>query len=461
MPIATDSTHPRRTPSQLLTLLLLCVSSLGVCALGACQKHRLIDAPYVMRSDAGRQHFQDVPEHLRTSDIPVLYVTNRAVDRHTPEGPRFGYGRSKELAYGIARVALSPEPTWDKLVNDSVTVPRDHHYHIRVASVEPVGVVKPVMDYMVVEDGRIQLARDAIVPITAAKDEFDRLFDTWLGPGGSGPAYIYVHGYNNTFDDSVFRVAESWHFAARPGLPICFSWPAGSGGLKGYAYDRESGEYSVVPLKSLIWMLVASPRVTEIHIISHSRGTDVASTALREIQYEMRGLYGRSLFAPVAGREFINEIHQNTEIYRALRLRTLVLAAPDMDLDVFIQRFFNEGLIHVADRIAIYTSREDVALSVSNWLFRGRSRLGDLKVEKLDPKGLALIDQITTLQLINCDVKGTTSHGYIFQHPAAFSDLILLLRDNQDPGPGTVRPLYRKTAGIWQLDNDYLKPRSP
>lgn len=453
---ANHPTPTRRTASRIFTLLIVCA-----CVLGACQQRRLIDAPYVMRSDAGRERFDAVPEHLRTSDIPVLYVTNRSVDQQTPSGPRYGYGRSRDLFYGVARVGLSPEPTWDKLVRDSVSVPRDHHYTIDVGSVEQIGVVKPAMDYMVVRDGRLDFPPEAVSPIIDARSGFDRMFDLWFGPGGSGPAFLYVHGYNNSFDDAVFRVAESWHFAARPGLPICFTWPAGSGGLKGYAYDRESGEYSVVPLKMLIWMLVDSPRITEIHVISHSRGTDVACTALREIQMELRGLFGRTLFAPAAGKQVSLEVQEQAEVFRILRLRTLVLAAPDMDLDVFIQRFFNEGFIHVADRIAVYTSRDDAALGISNWLFRGRSRLGGLKIEQLDADRLAKLDDVDRLQLINCNVRGTTSHGYLFQHPAAFSDLILLLRDDRDPGPGTARPLYKRSPGIWQLDNDYLKPGSP
>lgn len=447
--------HPLRSLLLALAVPLLSVSLLCV---GGCHEHRLIEAPYVMRSDAGRAAFDAVPEALRTPDIPILYVTNRAVDRETPSGPRYGYKRAQEMAYGVARIGLSPEPTWAELVDDSVRYPRPHPYTLRVASVEPVGAVQPMMKYMAIENGRIVLARDAMSPILAERDRFDELFDRWFGAGGSGDAYLYVHGFNNTFEDAAFRVAESWHAGGRPGLPICFTWPAGSGGLKGYAYDRESGEYSVVPLKSLIWMLAASPRIKEIHIISHSRGTDVAVTALREIQFEIRGLYGRSIFAPLVGKEFNPVVAEGTEVFRALKIRSLVLAAPDMDVDVFGQRFLNEGLIHVADRLVIYTSEHDKALGLSNWLFRGRSRLGDVKLSTINPKMLEILAQLDKLQIINCDVRGSSSHGYVFEHPAALSDLILLLRDDLDPGVEGGRPLKRADIAVWELPNDYLKP---
>jgi esterase/lipase superfamily enzyme len=43
-------------------------------------------------------------------------------------------------------------------------------------------------------------------------------------------AYVYIHGYNNTFADGVLVIAELWHFLGRQGVPILYTWPAGAGG---------------------------------------------------------------------------------------------------------------------------------------------------------------------------------------------------------------------------------------
>lgn len=444
--------HRDRRALFLLPLLI------AILSLASCQKNHLIDPPYVTRTPDARAAYESIPERLQTPDIPVMYVTNRIADRQTPIGPHYGYKRSRELTYGVARIAISPEPTWSELVDHSINATPGPRYQKRVASVQPAGTFQPTHAMSEVLDGRTMLKETGYETLAIERSAFESAMDLWFGPGGTGPAYIYVHGFNNTFEDSLYRIAETWHYGARAGLPIAFSWPAGSGGLKGYAYDRESGEYSIVHLKTLIWMLASSPRIEEIHIISHSRGTDVASTALREIQFEIRGVFQRSLYGPLAGKPFVNKILPGTEPFEVLKVRTLVLAAPDMDLQVFTQRFFSEGLIHAAERVVVYTSEKDGALGLSNWLFRGSSRLGDLKIKELDPAALAIVDTMTDFQLINCEVRGTTSHGYIFQHPAALSDLILLLRDDLDPGPNTARPLYKKATGIWQLDNDYLKP---
>lgn len=425
--------------------------------LGGCSGPHLVEAPYAMRNQEARDRYAALPASIQTPDIPVLYVTNRAVDNEAASGPEYGFKRAHEMSYGVARVGLDPVPTWDQLVQDSTTFPRAHRYGLAVEGVEPVGRVEPLMRYMAIENGRIVVARDGSAGLLAAREEFDNMFDLWFGPGAGGDAYLFVHGFNNTFDDAILRVAETWHLMGRPGVPIGFSWPAGSGGLKGYAYDRESGEYSVVPLKSLIWMLAASPRIKHIHIIAHSRGTDVATTALREIQFEIRGLYDRSLFAPLAGKTFVDRIDAGTEVFDILKLSTLVLAAPDMDLDVFGQRFLNEGLIHVADRTVIYGSEKDQALGLSNWLFRGRSRLGDMRLDRMDPKIVEIISGLDKVEFVSCAVTGGDSHAYVFQHPSALSDLILVTRDGQVAGERS-RPLTRANACVWRLDNAYLKP---
>jgi hypothetical protein len=53
------------------------------------------------------------------------------------------------------------------------------------------------------------------------------------------------------------------------------------------------------------------------------------------------------------------------------------------------------------------------------------------------------------------------SHSYAFTHPAALSDLILVLRDGRPPGPEHGRPLAQPSEGIWELTDDYLAQRDP
>jgi esterase/lipase superfamily enzyme len=227
--------------------------------------------------------------------------------------------------------------------------------------------------------------------------------------------------------------------AGRPGVAIAYTWPAGHGGLTGYAYDRESGEFTVSHLRRFLSVVASCPAVERVHLVAHSRGTDVVITTLRELNNETRA--------------------KNLRTKEVYKLDDLVLAAPDVDAEVFEQRFAIEDLHLAANRTTVYLSRTDLALAFSRWLFGGGNRLGNLRPEDFPPESRAKLSHLKGFYLINCNVSGfSTSHDYAFVHPAVVSDLILLLRDRESPGASTSRPLRAPFDGVWEVTNDYLKP---
>jgi esterase/lipase superfamily enzyme len=253
--------------------------------------------------------------------------------------------------------------------------------------------------------------------------------------------YVFVHGYNNSFYDGVMTVAQLWHFMGRQGVPISYSWPAGHGGLlRGYTYDRESSEFTVFHLKEALRFIAAQPDVKRIHLIAHSRGTDVAASALRELHLEISGS-GRST------RE-------------VLKLNTLVLAAPDLDLDVVIQRLVTARIGRVPDRFALYVCAADEALGLSNWLFAGMTRLGKIRSNIFTPQELEALRNSKTVQIIDARVSnpGSSGHSYFYSNPAVSSDLILLLRYGLPPGAESGRPLRVAKDGFWVIDDRYPAP---
>ena len=58
--------------------------------------------------------------------------------------------------------------------------------------------------------------------------------------------------------------------------------------VRSYSYDRESGEFTLFHFKQLVRFVSAIPEVEKVHLIAHSRGTDVVSTAMRELVIETR-----------------------------------------------------------------------------------------------------------------------------------------------------------------------------
>jgi len=267
-----------------------------------------------------------------------------------------------------------------------------------------------------------------------AKAGIQRIIEEHLAESDSKDVFIIVHGFNNTFEYAATSAAEVWHMTGRPGAMILYSWPAAHGGPFGYFADRESGEFTIYHLKEFLRLLVSLPEIERIHILAHSRGTDVTTTALRELIIESRA----------AGKNPRDH----------LRIANLVLAAPDLDLDVVRQRLMAEKFGPAIGQITIYTTQADKALGVSQTLMGG-TRFGRVQSEDFSEAERAIFTEVTNVNIIN--VQGVSSfvgHGYFHSSPAASSDLILILRGGNKPGDPE-RPLEHQRLNFWELPKNY------
>lgn len=420
--------------------LVIAVVFLFVASTGCDSKTRLIATPTLMAGEPGRTTLAAVPAALQTPEMQILYAADRDIVSKGLFGVQYGSGRAGHLAVGTATVSFDPEMNWDDLVAISTAEKRrGDSPAMKCTSVVEFGRLAVSLQQMEVEDGRYVVPESQRRELDEARLKLHSQIRERLALTPRKDVYVFVHGFNNTFDDAVFRLAMMWHMAGRPGVPIAYTWPAGRGGLTGYAYDRESGEFTVFHLKLFLKALAACPDVQRIHLIAHSRGTDVACTALRELNIEIRA--------------------KDLRTQEQLKLANLVLAAPDMDGHVFEQRFAIEDLHLAAARTTVYLSRADLALALSRWLFGGGTRVGNLTPDEFSADARRKLSQLKSFYLIDCKVSGFSgSHDYAFAHPAVVSDLILLLRDNRNPGADSGRPLAAPHEGIWEIHNDYLKP---
>jgi esterase/lipase superfamily enzyme len=410
---------------------------LAVVVAACASREKLPPTPHVLRDGTGSQRLAELPPELRTTDMEILYVTDRSEVGRSERGPEYGYGRATAMAFGTATVSLAPAPSWDELVRLSGQGEEHPGFLLDMTRVEQEGEVVLTPQSLEVVEGRLRRTRDSFAELEKAKAAFLNMVKARLDRTRSKDVYLYVHGFNNTFYDAVARSAILWHSISRQGVFIAYTWPAGYGGPFGYFYDRESGEFTIFHLREMIKVLVELPELERLHIIAHSRGTDVATTALRELNIALRA--------------------QDKDPRKALKLETLMLAAPDLDLEVFSQRFWLENLGSVAKRTVVYFSSEDDAIGLSNWLFGSKTRIGTLSQIPFSPAQIKLIEQMPQIQLVECKVSGFgSSHAYVFGNPAAMSDVVAVLRDRHDIGPGQGRPLESRGNGTWLLTNDYF-----
>ena len=170
-------------------------------------------------------------------------------------------------------------------------------------------------------------------------------------PTGRRNVLVFVHGFNNRFDDAVYRFAQIVHDAKAPGIPVLFTWPSrGELNLRAYTHDRESANYSRDALEQLLQTLAANPNVKEINVVAHSMGNWVTLEALR----------GMSIRTGKIGA----------------KVKNVMLIAPDVDVDVFRTQIQRMGTSR--PQFALFVSQDDKALKFSETIWGGTPRLGQV-----------------------------------------------------------------------------------
>ncbi len=409
--------------------------------LAGCQRN-LIPTPNLY-SGTEVNPFAHVPPELASSTVDLLYVTDRAPVPNAAGDTRYGYGRSLSAAFGSCTVEFGYNLSWEDLVAASRTKKRDHAIPLNIRSVTEQHRFPKTPGPIVVENGEVSSAPEYLAARQRGVDAFHDELRRRLALTPRKEVYLYVHGFANDFDHAAYRMAEMWHFLGREGVPLLYSWPAGHPGLlRGYTRDRESGEFTLYHLKECIKALALCPEVEAIHLIAHSRGTDVLMTAMRELIVRTR----------IAGYD----------PQQVLKIGNVIMAAPDLDLDVSSQRFSPDRLYDGYELFTIYVTANDRAIGTAEWLFASPRRLGTIQPEDLFESELDRVELLPNVDVIEAKVKTDfTGHGYFLSNPAVFSDVILVLRYDRAPGAANDRPLTPIIQNYYILDDDYPQEAAP
>jgi esterase/lipase superfamily enzyme len=362
--------------------------------------------------------FDKVPPSLQSSRIEVVYATDRAPMTDKKGALHYGYERSKSLAYGVCTVEIGRNLSWDDLVRESRMQRRSRSLPLSMAAVNELGRFPAVPDLAAFRHGTFAEAPEVIAKRAEDERQLTALVSEHLARTQRRKAYIYIHGFSNTFEDAAFVMAELWHFMGRTGVPIIYTWPAGSpeGALGGYTHDSESGQFTGYHLRHFLRTVASCPDLEKIHLIAHSRGTDVLMTALRELNLEYRA----------AGKQTRSE----------LKLGNLILAAADLDFEVTSQRITAELLPLVPERMTVYVSATDRAIGLADVLFGSKRRIGQLRWTDLSPEQRKAMEAVPQMQIIDARVNtGFLGHSYFHG-----------------------RPLIRRQDSFWEINDAYPGP---
>jgi len=180
---------------------------------------------------------------------------------------------------------------------------------------------------------------------------------------------VFVHGFNNRYEDAVYRFAQIVHDSKADVAPVLFTWPS-RGSIFAYNYDKESTNYSRDALEEMLRRLAKEPSVGEVTIMAHSMGSWLTVEALRQMAIR-------------DGRV-------------APKIQNVILASPDLDVDVFGQQLAEIG--EKRPHFTLFVSRDDRALSLSRRISGNIDRLGqvDPTVEpyrsEFEKEGIVVLD---------------------------------------------------------------------
>jgi esterase/lipase superfamily enzyme len=202
-----------------------------------------------------------------------------------------------------------------------------------------------------------------------------------LRPPGSRNVFLFVHGFNTMFAEAVYRGAQLAHDSKAPGVPVLFTW-ASRGQATAYVYDLNSATAARDALEHTLRLLIRS-NAEKVNVLAHSMGNWVTVEAFRQIK--------------ISG-----------DLPPASKIGTVVLAAPDIDMDVFKAQLRRFGKPQKPFYVVL--SQDDRALFLSRTIAGGVTRVGDsTDTAELAALGARVIDLT--------DVKGddATNHDKFVQ----------------------------------------------
>lgn len=224
---------------------------------------------------------------------------------------------------------------------------------------------------------------------------------------------FFVHGYNNTISDSILRLAQFVEDTDYKGVPVLFSWASAAQPAK-YVYDMNSA-------------LAARPRLLEatgLIVRTNAKGGDIFAHSMGSL----------------LTMEAIVAAEQAGKFNATGRLKAVMLASPDIDIDLFRSQL---SMIR-KDRQNIYilTSKDDSALGFSRRISGGVSRVGSADAAELADLGVTVID------LSNVDDSKSGSHSKFAGSPEVVQLIGQGLNSSSRFGAGSKNPLKNMIDGL-------------
>lgn len=336
---------------------------------------------------------------VKCEPIPVFYITNRGVTPNqlvTQYENRLG----TKLSMGHSLVSIPTDGTvkvqeksWLELISDLAST-----------------VYKsPERSIPSLADGDIVNAR-----FDGPVAEFLKIVKEVGERNGRKKVVVFIHGFANTFDDAIRRLALVSEGAKYPGIPLVLSWASagepivrlssadGYSGL-GYLNDGRTADQSCADFQQVLEQVIDVFGSENVIVLAHSMGGQL-------VDYFLTGCPGYAV--PWSSSR---------------KIENLILAAPDVDLAAFSKPTHVEKVLSAVNNFTLYVSANDLALRFSQDAGGQRRRLGQGGPDRF------LADKIMTIDATTVEKSDDLNHAYVFDFPQVKRDLSDVFHGKTDP----------------------------
>jgi esterase/lipase superfamily enzyme len=325
-----------------------------------------VRAPGNVPEASSRNPFKRPGQAKDAIEVTTYYATNRKQTGSVEPASVYGAVFESTLQYGRAIVSIPPTHTPGKLELPSLwKLERD---------------VDPSKHFVL----------KAVIPLNA--DAGRREMAQKLQAMSSKSLLVFVHGYNMGFRETALRTAQMAHDLNFPGMAFFYSWPSANH-VRSYWQDEEIARLSESVFEQLIDELSQLP-VNDIYVVAHSMGNRIVGHAL-----QARADKGK----------------------QTKKLRELLLAAADINADVFRTVIAPKLAAMQGTRTPLYASSSDMALKASK-VIHGFRRVGETTGGVVIYPGIETIDASSG----SAALRGF-GHFYVVDSPSVIGDIKSLI----------------------------------
>jgi esterase/lipase superfamily enzyme len=302
------------------------------------------------------------------SIVKTFFATDRNLTEDKKPDKMFGVSRSK-ISYGSCEVSIP--------------------YNHQIGELESPSILR--FEFSENPNKHVTLLKIDV----SSKEQFFTDVIARISGFEKSSAFLFVHGYNTTFEDAARRTAQITFDLKFQGAPVFYSWPS-QGKTTAYTVDEQNVEWTTTNLKNFLDDFLTRSDAQNVYLIAHSMGNRALTRATVSLLDEKPDLKNR--------------------------LTEVILTAPDIDADVF-KRDIAPALSAAARSITLYASSEDKALMASKKV-HGYPRAGD------SGEKLIIFPGIETIDATGLDTS-FLGHTYFAETRSAISDLYNLIQFGQ------------------------------